>query len=166
MRTTRTVFYFAAALSGLALGAGAFSVGWPLAAALPVGLALLWMWAFKSGWRWLHGWMLFLYWGLALGSAWLGAGVLWTAMGLTGALAAWELAGFERRMSGYGEDSDLVQIVRRHSLRVGAVAVISLVLVGAALSVPLGFRFGWAAMAALLVFVGISQAVRYLRKGE
>ena len=143
----------------LALAFGyAMSSLWPGAVAV-VTLGLGW----AAGQRRQFGWptdlgFIALMIAAAIG-VWWGAGAGWMLLGAAGALAAWDLARFARRL---GQAEHLVHEARlqqAHRQRLLPVVVLGLGLGGIALSIQLKLSFGWAIVLGLVVIIGLSRVV-------
>lgn len=168
MRYTRWVFWLHVALAagGLAVGLalrGYWSGG--------LGLALLGVvWVFtqaRGRWPALGGVLLFVF--AAAAAAGVKAGLpLWLGLLVViGALGAWDLDFFLRRLAkggGSGRAVNFEGLVRahlRHLLLVEAVGASAGVL---AISARLRLPFWWVILLAALAFFGLGQLVRYLRE--
>lgn len=164
MIVSNRVLYFAIGIGSAALAAGYILMEMSSLVGLAIGLAAFWYTGLYFEWTWVSGIALLAYWGLAVAGAIYGIGVIWLAVGLVSALAAWELAQFAIRMQPYPQNETLDQIASQHLLRLLAVAVVSIVLAEISLRIELSLPFGWAFILALFALLGLSQAVSYMRR--
>ncbi len=160
----RTLVLVAALLASGLLALGFFSGNWPflaLLALLPGVAALLGHW---RSWSWLSALALTLFVGLAAAGVWLKAGPGWMLGGLIAALSAWDLSNWCRQLRAAGRVPDEVVLSRRHLGRLLAVDLVGLLLGGTALLLRLHFGLFWALVLGLLLIVGLTQAVSFLRQ--
>jgi hypothetical protein len=85
--------------------------------------------------------------------------------GALGALIAWDLADFTRRIGDASDDDDVVAMTRRHLLRLIIVTAIGLALSLTGMIARLEFSFEWTAFLALLAALGVTQLVGWMKKG-
>ncbi|MEW5957729.1 MAG: hypothetical protein AB1801_08405 [Chloroflexota bacterium] len=102
--------------------------------------------------------------GVAAGGMWQDLPAGWMLAGVVAALAAWDLAHWERRRRWAAQVSNETGLQRRHLRQVAMVAGVGLLLGGAALSFELEFGLGWAMGLGLLLIFGLGQIVRAARE--
>lgn len=89
-----------------------------------------------------------------------GAGLGWMLTGLLAALAAWDLAGFGRRLEQAGYVEQLERLQQAHLKRLGLVIGLSLAAALLARFVQLPLNLGGAILLGLLIIVGLGRLVR------
>lgn len=136
----------------------------PALGTLPVLLGLLWIAAAGQRWEWIAGPMWIGCVGLAALATFVGAHPIGPPVGALAALAAWDLDGLHRRLRSatrtYGES----RIVERHSRRLAGVLGLSLALSLVTLVARVRLDLGWAMALGLLAALGLSRAVRFMRR--
>ncbi len=93
-----------------------------------------------------------------------GLNVALTLVGLLAALAAWNLAGFTQRMRAASRIEGAAGLEQRYLWRLGLVLLVGGALAALALTVRITLNFGVAFLLAIVIIVGASQAVTYLRR--
>lgn len=156
-------------LVGLAAAAVILALGylhtglWPgAAAALLLGLL-----GGLAGWRkwdWLQAVVLAGSVLLAATGAFVGLPPLLVVAGGCAALAAWDLAAFAGRLGRAGRVAGREGLVGRHLLRLVAVVGLGFGLTAATLQVRVNLSFEITLLLAVLAILGLSQAVRLLRR--
>ena len=113
---------------------------------------------------WLHdvGFALFIV--AAAVGVWWGAPAGWMLAGATAALAAWDLARFDRRLIQVELIASEDQLRRDHRQRLLAVAGLGLGFGALALSPPFELSIGWAILLGLLVVIGLSRLIQAARR--
>lgn len=101
--------------------------------------------------------------GLSIYAVFLPFPVFFSLAALTLCLAAWDLSEFYILLNHYDPQPDAESLARPHIMRLSLVASIGFLL--GSLALLLKFRLGFeaAVLLGLLVFLGIAQAIRYLR---
>jgi hypothetical protein len=151
----------AACLAGAYAWAGAWA--W---AAISLGLGIAWLVGLGQGWSLAAPLGFAASAALAILSVSLNeqAGVaLLALLAVVAALCAWDLDGLARRLAHFGYVGDRSRLERRHLGRLLAVAGLGLLLGGAALAVQIRLTFLPAFLLSLLVVVGLSWGVFFLR---
>jgi hypothetical protein len=151
---------------------GAGSLAWSYYAGEYVSLA---RWILLAGILWLVAEIRHIRWAASLGllacialaglGLWLDLSLGWMLAGALGALIAWDLADFTRRIGEASDDDDVVAMTRRHLLRLTIVTAIGLVLSLTGMIARLEFSFEWTAFLALLAALGVTQLVGWMKKG-
>jgi hypothetical protein len=129
-----------------------------------VAVGVVWLFGQWRAWGWTASMGLICGAGLAAAGVMLDLALGWMLVGLVATLTAWDLAYLALRLRGVerAEESRLVE--RRHLQRLLMVSGAGLVLPVVALEIEFGFSLGVALLLGLLVFVGLSQAVLFLRR--
>jgi hypothetical protein len=102
--------------------------------------------------------------GLAAAGLMLGFGRGWALAGVVLSLVAWDLDHFLRRLSVAERVEDGNQLAQRHLWRLLAVALLGGLLGAIALGVRVRLSFGLALLLAVLVVLGLSRVIRFLRR--
>jgi hypothetical protein len=153
----------------IGLAAGALALGYGLdGRLLEAGLCL------ALGSAWLLGWWRHWVWvatpGLVLCSAAATVGLLldlaaaWPLLGLVAALVAWDLDAFLQRLAGAARVAGQGDLERHHLVRLLIVSGLGLGLGGLALELRIDLGFGLLLLLGLLVVIGFSQVVGFLRR--
>jgi len=127
-------------------------------------LGALWLYAGRKRWTWFSTIALLLSVALAGYGLWVGLSPGWMVAGAIGALLAWDLTEFMRRMDGAFETDDLPGMQRRHLARLTVVALIGLLLASISMLVRLEFTLEWMMLLALVAVLGVTQLVAWLRR--
>ena len=150
-------------LRTVALAMSAPAIGALLQGAWPAGLglsAIAALWLNARRWRWLNGLSFALY---IAGSAimvGLGVGMGWLLVGVTAALAAWDLEAFGARLASVERVENEHALMRTHLQRLGLVCAGGLLLGAGASLIRLQLRFGGALLLALLAVLGLGYVLR------
>lgn len=140
---------------------------WPTLLA-PAALGVFWMVGHLSKGHWLRraarhvALVGFLSLAVVAGGKGLNAAL--TLAALLAALAAWSLAGFAQRMDAVSRIEGGARLERGYLLRLGLVLLVGGALAVLALSVRITLNFGVAFLLAILIIIGVSQAVAYLQR--
>ena len=129
-------------------------------------LGVLWLYAGRKRWTWFSTIALLLSVALAGYGLWIGLSPGWMIAGAIGALLAWDLTEFMRRMDGAFETDDLPGMQRRHLARLTVVALIGLLLASISMLIRLEFTLEWMMLLALVAVLGVTQLVAWLRRGN
>ena len=97
---------------------------------------------------------------------WMDLSLSWMLAGALGALIAWDLADFMRRVEHASPEDDVPALTRRHLLRLTIITAVGLVLALIGMITRLEFSFEWTAFLALLAALGVTQLVGWMKKGE
>ena len=148
-----------------------------LALALGYGLGGRWAAAaaaLAAGVLWLAGWWrriagtegagLLAFTGLAAWGLWLGLGAGWMLLAVVGALVAWDLAPFQRRMAATDRVQEQAAIERRHLARLGLVIGLGCFLALLALGIELRLTFLPILLLGLLAVIGLGRALSHFRR--
>jgi hypothetical protein len=150
------------AMGALALGYGLIGLWvWTM---FIVTLGLVWLIGQRRDWGWMASVGLVLFVSTAAFGLWLGAGTGWMLIGVVAALSAWDLDHFTQRLSGAGRVESARDLERRHLQRLLTVDVSGLVLAIVALGIKVEFGLGTATLLGLLVILGLSRMVGFLRR--
>lgn len=152
---------------------GAGSLAWDFYAEGHVSLA---RWILLAGLLWLVAEIRHIRWAASLGlpicvavaglGLWMDLSLGWMLAGALGALFAWDLADFTRRIEVASPEDDIPALTRRHLLRLTIVTAAGLILSLIGMIVHLEFSFEWTAFLALLAALGVTQLVAWMRRGE
>jgi hypothetical protein len=128
-------------------------------------LGALWLFAGWKRWTWFSAIALLLAVALAGFGLWIELSTPWMIAGALGALLAWDLTDFMRRLRLVARTDDLRGIERRHLTRSTIVALAGLSLASIPMLVRLEFTFEWVVLLTLVAALGVTQLVAWLRRG-
>ena len=94
----------------------------------------------------------------------MGVGVGWMLVGVVAALSAWDLDHFVQRLNGVGRVTKVRDLEQRHLQRLLIVDVSGLMLSVVALGIKVEFGLVTAMLLGLLVILGLSRMVGFLRR--
>jgi hypothetical protein len=129
-------------------------------------LGAFWCEALLRDWRWSAPFMLLLFISGALFGVASGFSPFIMLLGVVAALAAWDLDGLLQRFSQVKPQARQPGLERRHLQRLAVVAGVGLLLGSVALIIQVQLSFILAAVLVLVVIIGISQVVQYLRRSS
>jgi len=137
-----------------------------------IGLGLLWLLGyFFLRWYWAGTLAVLCFFSLVVAGSLAGLSMGWLLAGVLAALAAWDLDHFAQRVREAIEESDEVRdtgreavVIRHHLLRLGVVIAVGGLLAILALQVRVRFGFAVAVFLTFASVLGLSQAVRMLRR--
>jgi hypothetical protein len=160
--------YFAFVVSVL-LGIGSLSFayagkGFDLAVRVLLLVGVLWLFAGKQRWVWFSTIALLISVSLAGFGLWIELSPGWMISGALGALLAWDLTDFMRRLRFAPLMDDLRALERRHLTRLTIVTVVGVLLASIAMLVRLEFTFEWIMLLTLVAVLGVTQLVSWLRR--
>jgi hypothetical protein len=128
-----------------------------------LGFGLIWLFAEAQRWRW------FASLGFLASVAAAGVG-LWLNLllggmlaGALGALVAWDLSDFLRRLSSVIPEDEVSGLERRHLIRLAIVTAAGLAFSLVGMFVRLRLSFEWAAFLAILSALGVNLLVKRVR---
>jgi hypothetical protein len=153
----------------IGLATASLAAGYALGG-LPIGilpillLGGLWLAGERRDWRWAATAGLAGCAGVAAVGMWLGLGAIWMLAGLAGALSAWDLSTFVRWLQGVQATEKAKMLLREHLRRLLAVDVVGVLLASAALAVRLRMGLALMLLLGLVLFLGVSRAVSFLRR--
>jgi len=125
---------------------------------------LLWLIGAWLDWHWTASLGLIIFIGAAAFGIWFELPADWLLLGIVATLASWDLNHFAQRLRA-AEDIEGERVLKRaHLQRLFIVASLGLLLGEVTLRVQLSFAFGWAFLLGLLAVLGLSQAIRFLRR--
>lgn len=148
---------------GLALGY-ALHAHW-LWAGLAIGLGLGWLVGQGWGWYWPAPVGFTLLIGLAAWGVWQGLSPGWFLFSTVAALVAWDLANFAQRQQQAAPEARAAGLAGLHLRRLLPVAGLGWLLGYLALNLHFNLSFGWALLLGLLVILGLSRAIGFLKQG-
>lgn len=93
-----------------------------------------------------------------------GVSLLWLLPGILTTLAAWDLSHFSQYLSSAKDVREETDLRWHHFLRLGIIIGLGSFLSISAISFETELHFIWAIFLGLLVIIGLSQAVRFLRR--
>lgn len=163
---TRLLLYAACVLAALGLAVGFFSLSpW-----LSLGLALFgaaWTWGLRRDWGWFATVGLFLSCTAAAIGIVLGQPPLFLVLGGCLSLLAWDLSDFSARLRRASPGDDVFGMEKRHFLRLGLIALISLAVVLLARAWPIRrIGFEWFAVLALAGAWGVGRIAYWMQRGR
>lgn len=161
--------YFAFVTSVL-MGVGSLSYvyagkGFDLVARGLLILGALWLFAGRQRWVWFSTIALVILVSLAAVGLWIDLSTGWLITGALGALLAWDLTDFMRRLRFAPLMDDLRALERRHLTRLTIVTVVGVFLASIAMLVRVEFTFEWIMLLTLIAVLGVTQLVSWLRRG-
>lgn len=160
--------YFAFVVSVL-MGVGSIAYAYagvgltPLVRGLLI-LGALWLFAGRKHWTWFSTIVLLLLVTLAGIGLWYGLSPGWMISGTLGGLMAWDLTDFMRRLRFAPLMDDTRVLERRHLTRLTIMALVGVFLASIAMWVRLEFTFAWGVVLTLVVVLGVTQLVAWLRR--
>lgn len=128
-------------------------------------LGVLWLVAGWKRWIWFSTIAILFLVVLAGFGLWIALSPGWMIAGALGGLLAWDLSDFMRRLQFVHITDDKRGLERRHLTRVTIIAIIGVLLASIAMLVRLEFTLEWMMLLALVVVLGITQLVTWLRRG-
>ena len=160
--------YFAFVISVL-MGVSSLSFayagrGFDLVARGLLVLGVLWLFAGRQRWLWFSTIALVIVVFLASFGLWIQLSPGWMISGALGALLAWDLTDFMRRLRFAPLMDDLRGLEHRHLTRLTIVALIGATLASIAMLVRLEFTFEWVVLLTLVAALGVTQLVSWLRR--
>jgi hypothetical protein len=150
-------------LAALALAAGYGPSRWG-AALVIAALGLLWLVGQRRRIEWLASPLLVILTGAAMLGMWWGAPKGLMLIGAVLALAAWDVDHFTQRLTSVEYGESVRTLERSHILRLLSVTVLGLALGAIALVSQVRLGLGLVFLLGLLAILGLSQAVRFLRR--
>ena len=127
-------------------------------------LGALWLVAGRQRWVWFSTGALLISVSLAGFGLWIDLSPGWMISGALGALLAWDLTDFMRRLRFAPLMDDLRALERRHLTRLTIVTVAGVLLASIAMLVRLEFTFEWIMLLTLVAVLGVTQLVSWLRR--
>lgn len=127
-------------------------------------LGALWLFAGKQRWVWFSTIALVLSVLLAGFGLWIELPSGWMITGALGALLAWDLTDFMRRLRFAPLMDDLRALERRHLTRLTIVTIIGVLLASIPMFVRLEFTFEWIMLLTVVAVLGVTQLVSWLRR--
>jgi hypothetical protein len=162
---TSIVLYLSLALGMGSLVWGFYEFGYTRPALWLLGFGLLWGLAQWRRWNWFASLGLAVAVIVAAIGLWIAVPAGWMIAGVVGALIAWDLSDFARRLRLASRDDSLRNLEGAHLMRATILAVLGVFLGSIAMLVRVHFTFEWALLLAFVSAVGISQLVSWLRRG-
>ena len=127
-------------------------------------LGALWLFAGRQRWVWFSTIALLILVSLAGFGLWIELSPGWMISGALGALLAWDLTDFMRRLRYAPMMDDLRELERRHLTRLTIVTVVGVLLASIAMLVRVEFTFEWIMLLTLVAALGVTQLVSWLRR--
>ena len=160
--------YFALIVS-LVIGVGSLAfpyagAGEELAVRGLLFFGLFWLYAAWRRWAWFSALGILFLVGLAGYGLWIGFSPGWMIAGSLGALMAWDLSEFLRRMDAAPKSEDLLGMQWRHITRLTIIAAIGVALASISMAVRLEFTLESMMLLALVAVLGLMQLVGWVRK--
>jgi len=137
--------------------------GFDLVARVLLILGALWLFAGRQRWVWFSTVALLVSVSLAAFGLWIELPSGWMVTGALGALLAWDLTDFMRRLRFAPLMDDLPALERRHLTRLTIVTLVGVFLASIPMLVRLQFTFEWIMLLTLVAVLGITQLVSWLR---
>ena len=154
---------------GVAMGVGSLAWGYSLVGldvvvSWMLAFGVLWLFAGWQRWTWFSAVGLFLTVAAAAFGLWYGFSTGWMLAGTIGGLLAWDLSDFMRRIRFAADITDLPGLERRHLARITIVTLLGLGLASISMIVRVEFTFEWIMLLTVIVVLGITQLVGWLRR--
>ncbi len=160
---TRKLWHLSLGCATCALTAG-YVIGGLWIWALPIlGLAALWLFGQRRGLKWVSSLELLLFLGLATIGIWQRLTLGLMLLGIISALAAWDLESFIQRMEGAERVDHRDDLERKYLQRLVIIICSGALFAVAAIGLNVPFSFGSALLLGLLVVVGLSRTIRFMR---
>lgn len=155
--------------AAIILAGGALALGYGLGGLwsgvlLSLALSVCWLVAFWRDWLWMSAPGLGLCVVVAVGGLLLNLGTGWMLVGVVAALSAWDLDAFVQRLRDVEWVADRRALERRHLMRLLIVDLLGLALAAVALGIELRLSFVATILLSLLMILGLSRAVGFLRR--
>jgi hypothetical protein len=151
-------------LAAASLAAGYGLGGRRVEALLVLLLGALWLGAQWRGWSWADSAGLVGCAGVAAVGMWLDLAAAGMLAGLVCALSAWDLSAFVRWLTSVQSAEKAELLLRQHLRRLLVVDVVGVLLAGAALFIRLRLGLALMLLLGLVLFVGVSRAISFLRR--
>ena len=164
--TTRIVLYVSLVVATASLAWGYHTGGFSKAVIWILVCGAIWVAAQIWRWYWLPSLGLFAAVALAGFGLWLNLPGGWMLAGALGALFAWDLSDFERRLRTAATDDDAAGLERRHLLRLTIVAGLGFLFSLIGMFSRLEFSFEILAFLTLLAALGLTQLIGKMRRDE
>ena len=133
-------------------------------ALLALAVGILWLIGQRYGGGWVAFMSLALFVGMAAAGLELRWGAGWTLLGIVAALSAWDLDHLAQRLRHAEQVREERRLERQHLWRLLSVDGLGLLFAAIALGIRIELGFGLALILGLLAVVGLSQALRFLRR--
>ena len=130
-----------------------------------LALGAFWLYAGWRRWAWASSGIILILVTAAGYGLWIELSPGWMIAGALGALLAWDLSEFLRRLKVAPKTDDLRGMQRRHLARLTLVAILGLALASISMLVRLEFTLEWMMLLAVVGVLGITQLVAWLRRG-
>jgi len=130
-----------------------------------LALGAFWLYAGWRRWAWASSGIILILVTAAGYGLWIELSPGWMIAGALGALLAWDLSEFLRRLKVAPKTDDLRGMQRRHLARLTIVALTGLLLASISMLVRLEFTLEWMMLLAVVGVLGITQLVAWLRRG-
>jgi hypothetical protein len=138
--------------------------GRPVEALLILLLGALWLGAEWLGWSRADAVGLVGCAGVAAVGMWLDLAAGWMLVGLVWALSAWDLFAFARWVTGVQAAEKAKVLLWEHLRRLFVVDVVGVLLASAALAMRLRLGLALMLLLGLVLFLGVSRAISFLRR--
>jgi hypothetical protein len=166
---TRRLTFLSILVASAALAVGYGAGGYLREALILAALGGVWLAGLRLAtlrprWNWLHSLALLLY------TVAAGLGMLlrlppgWMLAGLVGAVSAWDLEYFARRVRSVGEEVADRRLERQHLVRLAVVMGAGMAAAGGALLLRARFRLGVGLLAGLVALLALTQVIGFLRR--
>lgn len=152
------------AVSGGALAGGYALAGRPVESALSAVVAIVWLILHRRGVTFAGDFGLIATTGAAAIGMMLSAGSAWMLVGLVAALTAWDLEAFGRWLQDCPAVDEARALRRTHLRRLLVVDLLGLGLALLALQLSVRLRLGVLVLLGVVLAIGLSRVVRYLRR--
>ena len=162
------MIYFAFVV-GVLMGVGSLAyaysgAGFDLLVRGLLALGAFWLYAGWRRWAWASSVIILLLVAAAGYGLWIELSPGWMIAGALGALLAWDLSEFMRRLAVAPKTADLRGMKQRHLTRVTIVALTGLLLASISMLVRLEFTLEWIMLLTLMAVLGVTQLVAWVRR--
>jgi hypothetical protein len=163
------VIYFTFVI-GVLMGVGSLTyaysgAGYELLVRALLAIGAFWLYVGWRRWAWASSVIILLLVAAAGYGLWFELPPGWMIAGALGALLAWDLSEFMRRLAVAPKSDDLPGMKQRHLARVTIVALLGVLLASISMLVRLEFTLEWIMLLTLVAVLGVTQLVAWLRRG-
>ena len=162
---TRILLHASTVLAVLGLAAGFLSLS-PWASLVLVLLGAAWTWGLTRRWEWVATIGLFLSCAAAAAGILLEQPPFFLVLGACLALLAWDLSAFAARLRRASPEDDLAGLEKRHFLRLGLIACLSLAAILFAQLWKMRLGFEWIALLVLVGAWGVGRIAYWIQRGK
>lgn len=150
--------------ASILLAAGFLQAGEMAGVWIMIGIGGSWVFAQQMGWSWVNSLGFLLYYSMATLGAFLEISALWLIVGAGFALAGWDSALYLIRIENFIDNPRHEILSQRYFYRLIVVISVGMGMGALAALIQLQISFGIAFLLGLIIFLGLGQTIRYLRR--